>query len=162
MLEVEAGGQGGERFIEEGALPEGVDFHLVEGGVIDPHGVAVADGGAGAGGANFAPEFIRDAEVDLAFADDRFVEEVGGALLGEGGFEVRLFCVDVAQFLEEGGTLPGGELRGGAGGEWQEQRQSLEAQCQNAEAGGAPDGEWGWAGATAREHIRSGHFQMGT
>jgi len=82
--------------------------------------VAVADGGAGAGGADFAAEFVGDAEVDGAFAGDGLVQEVGGALFGEGGFEVGFFGVDDAELLQKGGALGRGQL-GGVGGEGEEE-----------------------------------------
>jgi hypothetical protein len=134
VLEVEAGGEGGEGFVKKGALAEGVDFHFLEGGIVDPHGVAVADGGAGAGSADFAAEAVGDAEVDEAFADDGLIEEMGGALLGEGGFEVGLFRVELAKLLQEGGALRRGEL-GGAGGQAGDEQGGAEEQQEGGEAG---------------------------
>ena len=51
-----------------------------------------------------------DVEVNAAFAGDRFVQQVGGALLGESRLQGGLPGVDIAQLREQGGAFIRGKL----------------------------------------------------
>ncbi len=64
VLEIQAGCERGQRFVEERPFAQRVDFDFLESGIVNPHGMAVADGDAGVGRADIAAEFVRGAEID--------------------------------------------------------------------------------------------------
>ena len=112
---IQAGGEGGDGVVEEGALAEHVELGFLEAGVVDPEFLAVADGDAGARAFDFTAEFVGGLEGDRAFADERLREEVGVFFLNEIGGEGRVLLPMLLKGFHQGLRFREGKLRGAGG-----------------------------------------------
>jgi hypothetical protein len=161
VLEIEAGGEGGDGVVEEGPLAEDVKLGFLEARVVDPELLAVADGDAGTRAFDFAPEFVGGLEGDRALADERFGEQMGVLFLDEIRGEGRELLTVLLEGFHQGLCFRGGKLGGARREDGCEAQDEGEAVSQDGIEGVAHFGRGvsgrGWRGVRiGREERRRG------